>query len=351
LHTNPTNYRAILSVNPKQPFFSKTRMVVLSGAPALRSDLQLHRQHFATTCRLMSAYQRRDFLWVSHFLHDPKEAQTRALLPIGRASGTHEILLLDESGHGADITGEIAICHRPMAAAPPSSPSADVLNGPLAPTANTLLRTGHKGHRLPSGDILMTEDIAGAIPIRGRIIPLQEIESSLLLHPAVQQCVVDVIGGDTASEQLVAYLVTGESVSSLCLKRFLERRLPAYLVPSHYLMRATLPRGEYGDVPRGVLRHETEVTQRISVAALQPQTSEEKAIATIWAGILGIAGITRQDHFFDLGGNSLQVVKVIQAIQGQLRVNTSLRGLMTQNLSGLAADCARRRRQSMARAS
>ena len=351
LHTNPANYRGILSVRPRRPFLSQTRLIVLSGAPALQSDVQLHRRHLATTCRLMNAYQRRDFLWVGHFLHNPEKSPPHALLPIGRASGTHEFLLLDGSGNSADIAGEIAICHRPMAATPPSSPSADVLNGPPASTASTLLRTGHKGRRLPSGDILMTEDIAGVLPIRGRIIPLEEIESSLLLHPAVQQCVVDVVGANAATELLVAYLVTGESVSSLCLKRFLKRRLPTYLVPSHYLMRATLPRGEYGDVLRGVLRHETEVTQHISVASLQPQTSEEKAIAKIWADILGIADITRKDHFFDLGGNSLQVVKVIQAIQEQLHVDTSLRGLMTQNLCGLAADCARRRRQSMARAS
>jgi acyl transferase domain-containing protein/thioesterase domain-containing protein/acyl carrier protein len=62
-----------------------------------------------------------------------------------------------------------------------------------------------------------------------------------------------------------------------------------------------------------------------------PQTELEKAIATIWEQVLGIKGIGVRDNFFDLGGDSLIIVQILQKLRQTLKEDLTINDLLNAN--------------------
>src|ERR1700735_650172 len=58
-----------------------------------------------------------------------------------------------------------------------------------------------------------------------------------------------------------------------------------------------------------------------------PRTETARALARIWAQVLGPADITADSSFFELGGHSLRVIKVVRAVDKQLKVKIAPRVL------------------------
>ncbi len=69
----------------------------------------------------------------------------------------------------------------------------------------------------------------------------------------------------------------------------------------------------------------------------EPVGEIEITLARIWADVLGIESIERQDDFFDLGGNSLGIIMVLCAIDDQLGLFVELGELFSDTtLAGQA---------------
>ncbi len=49
-----------------------------------------------------------------------------------------------------------------------------------------------------------------------------------------------------------------------------------------------------------------------------PEGATETALAAIWADLLGVSRITRDDHFFRLGGHSLTATRMVARIETEL---------------------------------
>lgn len=79
------------------------------------------------------------------------------------------------------------------------------------------------------------------VKIRGFRIELQDIEQTLLRHPAVSQCVANVrtIGG---TPQLVAFVVSSQDdLQSKELHDYLSTLLPSYMLPSYWSILPAFP--------------------------------------------------------------------------------------------------------------
>src|SRR5689334_10651662 len=62
----------------------------------------------------------------------------------------------------------------------------------------------------------------------------------------------------------------------------------------------------------------------------EPEGEMEKAIAGVWAEVLKVERVGRQDNFFNLGGHSLLAVKVIARLRQVLGVEVDLRDLFSR---------------------
>jgi hypothetical protein len=108
-------------------------------------------------------------------------------------------------------------------------------------------------------------------------------------------------------QRLVAYIVAKDTKGVLpvrSLRNLVKERLPEYFMPNLFVTLEKLPVTDNLKVDRKKLP--PIVPSRVAVADYEePVSATEKKVADIWGKILGIAQISRNDHFFELGGDSL----------------------------------------------
>ncbi|HEX6370558.1 MAG TPA: non-ribosomal peptide synthetase, partial [Longimicrobium sp.] len=161
------------------------------------------------------------------------------------------------------------------------------------------------------------------VKVRGFRIELGEIESRLVEHPAVHTAVVlarEDLPGDT---RLVAYVAADETVSVDELRAHLSERLPAYMVPAAYVRLEALPQTPNGKVDRKALPA-PEGGAFASRGYEAPDGETEEALAQIWAELLGVERVGRNDHFFELGGHSLLATRLVSRIKRDLDAELAL---------------------------
>lgn len=175
-----------------------------------------------------------------------------------------------------------------------------------------LYRTGDLVRYQPDGNLEFLGRIDHQVKVRGFRIELGEIEALLNQYPTVQEGVVVVREDTPDDKRLVAYLVakSQQTLSIIELRRFLQKKLPDYMVPSAFVSLDSLPLTPNGKIDRKALPQPEGQRVDLEISYMAPQTEIEQKIATILRTVLRISKIGVQDNFFDLGGNSLLLVKV-----------------------------------------
>jgi amino acid adenylation domain-containing protein len=104
---------------------------------------------------------------------------------------------------------------------------------------------------------------------------------------------------------------------------FLEKNLPEYMIPSHFVVIERLPLTQNGKVDRKALPAlEIEAS---STDIELPITPTEKLLAQLWATLLKYAAISRSDSFFKLGGHSLLATQLCARIRDIFKIELPLR--------------------------
>uniref|UniRef100_UPI00210B8173 non-ribosomal peptide synthetase n=1 Tax=Massilia sp. YIM B04103 TaxID=2963106 RepID=UPI00210B8173 len=198
------------------------------------------------------------------------------------------------------------------------------LPDPFAGTADArMYKTGDLGRWLADGSIEFLGRNDQQVKLRGLRIELGEIESQLLRQPGVREAVVVVREDHPGDRRLVAYLVaSGEESDSQRLREALSRQLPDYMVPAAYMRLDALPLTLNGKIDKRALpAPEDAAYARRGYEA--PQGATETALARIWAELLQLERVGRQDHFFELGGHSLLALHLIERMRHeQLHVDS-----------------------------
>ncbi|MET4046806.1 MULTISPECIES: amino acid adenylation domain-containing protein [unclassified Rhodococcus (in: high G+C Gram-positive bacteria)] len=181
---------------------------------------------------------------------------------------------------------------------------------------------GNKGTRLyRTGDLVRWVEhrnlreleylgrVDSQVKIRGHRVELAEVEAALLRHPDVEQACV--VGHD---HSLAAYIAGDTDAGSV--REFLTRTIPAYMVPGSVTVVDTLPMSISGKVDARALPEPTLAT----VVHLAPSTPLEWSVRASFAEVLEIDAdrIGVDDNFFDLGGHSLSVVRVMDNLGDEL---------------------------------
>jgi amino acid adenylation domain-containing protein len=108
------------------------------------------------------------------------------------------------------------------------------------------------------------------------------------------------------------------------LERYLESKLSRAVVPRRFVMLDALPLTRNGKVDRDALPAPQSLQRQDAVVYREPQTDIEKALVEIWQTVLGVERVGVQDNFFDLGGNSLLLIKANRLILERLRLEISI---------------------------
>src|SRR5262249_23081771 len=198
-------------------------------------------------------------------------------------------------------------------------------------------RTGDLVRYLPDGTLQFLGRLDQQVKVRGYRIELGEIEVALRAQATVRDAVVTAGGCD--HDRLIAYvcLRPGARFDPAALRSHLEQQLPAYMLPSHYVLLDELPMTPNGKVQRNALPAPASDDQRAMAAYVEPVNDMEHCIAEIYADILGIPHVGREDDFFALGGHSLMAARVQHSILAHCGVELALSDLFLHpTVAGLA---------------
>ncbi|WP_442591970.1 amino acid adenylation domain-containing protein [Pedobacter sp. AW31-3R] len=176
------------------------------------------------------------------------------------------------------------------------------------------------------------------VKVRGYRIELGEVEHVLGGHPAVSSVVVLAPLNDSGERFLVAYLVGSAALDIPALKAYLSGLLPGYMVPAYFMQLDSLPLTLNGKIDRKALPAvDHDGAERASVYQA-PENELQEQLALIWSEVLGISQIGINDHFFELGGNSLKIIKLSKLVSSATRLNITVSELFQYtNISSLAA--------------
>ncbi|GAB7110203.1 hypothetical protein JCM4814A_85180 [Streptomyces phaeofaciens JCM 4814] len=292
----------------------------------LGDGIRLVNQYGPTECTNTSTY---------HVVTDADIDDGR--IPIGRPLPGVRCLVLGERLEPlpTGAVGELFIAGPGVARGylgDPARTATAYLPDPYGPAGSRMYRTGDLVRRRADGTLEFHGRRDNQVKVRGHRIELGEVEAALLRHPDVARAVVTA-HGQGADRELVGYVVRRARSERVGGERaggdhgepldLLRATLPAAMVPAVLVELDALPQLPNGKVNRSALPAPD--GERRHRAYTAPRTEAERAVAAVWAEVLGGAQVGAHDHFFELGGHSLRAARMVSRLREVLGREIPLR--------------------------
>ncbi|TWV53482.1 amino acid adenylation domain-containing protein [Streptomyces misionensis] len=178
-------------------------------------------------------------------------------------------------------------------------------------------RTGDMGRWLPDGALEVVGRIDNQVKVNGHRVELEEVEQALNSLPGIADCAVGVQRTPSGSA-LVAHcvLTPGGSLNEAALIAGLGRTLPGALIPMAFAATPELPTTTGGKVDRRALPEIPLAAPTRS--APEPEGALETGLLAVWREVLADPAVGPEDDFFQAGGNSILVARLLSAVRREL---------------------------------
>ncbi|MEQ8997819.1 MAG: amino acid adenylation domain-containing protein [Coleofasciculus sp. B1-GNL1-01] len=318
----PSHLKALLSASHPEKILPKKHLIL--GGEALSWILVEKLQQYAPTCQIVNHYGPTETTIgvLTYSIEDRAIWERSQTVPIGRPLANTQVYILDEHLQPVPIGvgGELYIGGDNLARGYLNQP--DLTNERFIPnpfsheSGSRLYKTGDVARYLPDGTIEFLGRIDHQLKIRGFRIEPGEIESTLALHPEIEQAITLGRHDESGNQRLIAYIVphSQSDISVSDLRNFLNEKLPEYMIPSTFVQLKALPLTLNGKVNRQALPAPDNVRPELEAKFVPPRTPIEDTIARIWAQVLEIERVGIHDNFFELGGDSIMSIQIIARV-------------------------------------
>ncbi|MVN75042.1 amino acid adenylation domain-containing protein [Hymenobacter sp. HMF4947] len=317
MQATPSSWRLLLEAGWEQPLPLK----VLCGGEALARDLadrllprsqSVWNMYGPTETTIWSTVKQLTYL--------------DKLITIGRPIANTQVYILDEADRPVPVGGVGELCIAGDGVAQgylhcDALTAEKFIANPFSTQPGArLYRTGDLGKLLETGELQCLGRLDQQVKVRGYRIEPGEIEHALTTLADVKEAVVITHEPHPGDERLVAYVVLSPaaaygSASVGHWKKALLAQLPAYMVPSDFVVVPALPLTLNGKVDRQALRQHASPPPAPPAQPTSPRTDAEQLVASIWQEHLGGGVISVSDNFFELGGHSLIAVRVMLRLE------------------------------------
>ena len=196
------------------------------------------------------------------------------------------------------------------------------------------LHSGDILKKLPDGNLVYINRKDWMLKINGQRVEPGEIENVLRTVPGVEQAVVKGVKGLGDQVALCAYY-TGEKLEDSFLSEKLGERLASYMIPGFYMHMEKFPINANGKIDRKNLPEPDLMARRAEYAP--PENEIQSMLCRAFEDALGLEQIGIDDDFFDLGGDSIRVMKLAAACPELAVTSKMIYGARTPR--GIAAEC------------
>jgi amino acid adenylation domain-containing protein len=320
LHTFPALLREFVHALPDDAAFPSVRRVRLGGESLYPADADLLCARFPEPCRLYNSLGLTEAGVVSLYEIDRKGTHGALTVPVGKPLPGIELDVRTGADHPAEpgAVGELEIRSAHLFVAldrARSEPEGREVSDP------SVLRTGDLARWRPDGNLEHMGRRDAVVKIRGFRVVTTEVESALLAHPAVGHAAVFASDRNDRGRELVAWLnprpATALSVGDI--REYLAARLPPPMVPARIGIALEWPRLPNGKADRRQLAEWPLPPGVESVSGEDhPPDALEESILAVWKGALDRKRLGLHDSYFDLGGDSIRGLTLVNKLQSLL---------------------------------
>lgn len=276
-----------------------------------------------------------------------------AVLPIGWPLARMHTRVVDDSLRrvAPGVPGELLIGGVGLARGyfnAPALTAGRFVEDPEAPgSGQCLYRSGDLVYELPDGNTAYLGRIDDQVKIRGQRIELGEIDSVVSSDPAVRSSASVVVGSGESARIGVCVVPSdphGFDVGALTDR--LSKRLTAAMMPAPIVSVDAIPLNRNGKVDREALRRAVEASEgarsatpdpQAVPATLAPRTAAERTLLGLCSRVVGRAVESMERSFVQLGGHSLQAMRLRGMIREHLGADVSLPEIISsKDLASLA---------------
>jgi amino acid adenylation domain-containing protein len=317
LHTVPTVVRELAGAIPADKVFESVHVVDLAGEMLFSNDVVRMRPHFRPDCRILNRLAATEASFICSLAITKAHEKAEGALPVGKPVSGVEVSIVRDDGEpaAAGETGTIAIDSPHVCIGYLNRPdlNAEVFSEVDGKPGWRRYRSADLGFMDTAGDLNFIGRTGSRIKLRGQAVDLAEVEGALYECPGVTGAVVLPRSeeGEEASE-ILAYLTLGAGAAQDAgeIRRQLSQNLPAYMLPSGYVLLDNFPYTATSKVDRKALG-ELDLSQvRFRPGYVPPESEIEEKVAAIFSEVLNVPAVGRLDDFFLLGGDSLSLVNL-----------------------------------------
>ena len=331
LKITPTHLTGLLQAS-EDAGLVPLRQLILGGESSSADLIKLIRR-LRPACRIWNHYGPTETT-VGVLTGSIPEGPLDAAVPLGRPLSNVRVYVLDEAQRllPPGVPGELFIGGLGVSRGylqQPSLTAERFIPDPFTVESGArLYRTGDKVRWRVDGHLEFLGRFDFQVKLRGFRIELGEIEAVLRERPDVGQAVAMIREDLPGEQRLVAYIVSANPEAAPAtrdLQTALESKVPGYMVPSAFVFLDQLPLTPNGKIDRKALAYLDGPEEEIKSDG--PRTPIEEILAGIWAHVLHLDNVGREDNFFALGGHSLLATQVISRIRDILQVELPLKVL------------------------
>ncbi len=198
--------------------------------------------------------------------------------------------------------------------------------------------SGDLARLLRNGEIEILGRVDNQVKIRGYRIELGEIEAALVQIPGIDQAIVLAVDDkvNAGNKRLVGYinpfspmdfnLSNEHKFNGNEIRENLRDKLPAFMIPSGFVVLDSFPLTVNGKIDRKALLKLDAREEQVQYVA--PENALEKQLVLIWEETIGLTKISVEDHFFELGGNSLLAARLLTRVREETGRSTAFASLL-----------------------
>ena len=189
----------------------------------------------------------------------------------------------------------------------------------------TMYKSGDIGFYLENGEIICLGRLDNQVKIRGLRIELEEIEKNILSISYISNCVVVKKTDEKSHEFLCAYYVSDKSIASSNIRTILQKTLPDYMVPQHFIKLQKLPYTPNGKVDKKALPM-PKIDIRKIIA--NPRNELDSILIDIFKSELNLQDVGIDESFYTLGGDSLNAINISTSIYNRLNIKITVNDIL-----------------------
>ena len=312
IQTTPSRMQLLLMDESWNEYFSNVTDIILGGEAFPLTLLEKLRK--ISHARIINGYGPTEATVYSTF----KDVTDVNKITIGKPVANTKAYILDKRHNlvPINITGELYIGGAGLARGYLNQEELTrerFIPSPFAMNQK-IYRTGDLAKWNSNGEIEFLGRADYQVKIRGYRIELGEIESILMQHEQIIEAVVIDREDENGDKYLCAYLKVSSELSISDIRFFAGKELPDYMIPTAYIFMDEMPLNANGKVDRPHLTAMEDEIIPVETNYVEPRNEEESLLAAEWSRVLNRDCIGIDDNFFDLGGDSLKIVKILVAL-------------------------------------